>query len=341
MDFRSDNTAGVSPEILAALTAANDGAQSSYGEDDYTKRLDDVFSEIFERPVAVFPLATGTAANSLALAHFTPPWGSVYCHRQSHVASHECGGTEFYSGGAKLVLLDGTGARFSAASLSDSLSAAEIGSQHAVQPAAVSLSQASELGTLYSVAEIGAIADVCRRYKLKLHMDGARFANALVSLDVRPADITWRAGVDVLSFGATKNGAMAAEAVIFFDPAAGRDFLYRRKRGGHLFSKMRFLSAQLLAYLDKDLWLRNARHANRMAVDLAAGLARFPGVKIFHPVEANEIFAEIPADFAAKLDKINVKYHPWVELGPKAGRFVTSFRTDPADIVTLLTNLAE
>ena len=341
MDFRSDNTAGVAPEIMQALVAASSGSQSAYGEDDYTQQLERQFGEVFEHEVAVFPVATGTAANALALAHLTPPWGSIYGHRLAHVTGHECGAAEFFSGGAKLVLLDGENGRFSAKTLSDNLRHAQVGVQHVVQPAAVSISQANDCGTLYRPSEIAALSAVCREYGLKLHMDGARFANAVSELKVSPADLTWRSGVDVMSFGATKNGAMAAEAVIFFDQNLAKDFVFRRKRAGHLFSKMRYLSVQLLAYLKDDLWLRNAGHANKMAENLAAGLGHFPGVQTLYPVEANQIFIILPERLATRLSAIGGKFYPWVMAGPDAVRLVTAFNTDPNDIVTVLTYLAE
>src|SRR6185312_1799022 len=240
---------------------------------------------------AVFPVATGTAANALALAALTPPWGAIYCHEAAHIQSDECGAPEFFAAGAKLLPLAGEDAKLMPATVEAAL--LERGVVHHVQPSALSISQATEAGTLYRPAEIAALGALARRHGLALHMDGARFANAVAALGCAPADLTWRAGVDALSFGATKNGALAAEAVIFFDPAKAADLAYRRKRAGHLFSKMRFLSAQLDAYLADGLWLRNARHANAMAARLGQGLARLPGARLVHPVEANEVFVEL------------------------------------------------
>lgn len=251
MDFRSDNVTGACPEVMAALAAANSGSVSSYGADAISESLTRAFARVFETDrLAVFPVATGTAANSLALAQLTPPHGAIWCHAKAHIEEDECGAPEFYSGGAKLVLLDGADGKIAATDLAARLAAYPFGVEHHVQPAALSLTQATESGTVYDAGEIKAIAEVCRRHKLGLHMDGARFANAVAHLGVSPAALTWQAGVDVLSFGATKNGALAAEAVVFFRPELAAGFLYRRKRAGHLFSKMRFLSAQLAAYLE-------------------------------------------------------------------------------------------
>ena len=326
MDFRSDNTSGIAPPILAAIKDANHATAPSYGGDDISEALTRRFSDLFERAVAVFPVATGTAANVLALAALTPPWGVIYCHEDAHIAVDECGAPEFYTGGAQTALLTGPGGKVTPAALEARIMGA--GVVHHPQPAAISISQATESGTAYRPAEIAAIAEVARRHKLGLHVDGARFANALVHLGCSAADLTWRAGVDVLSFGATKNGAMAAEAIVVFDSARGGDIGFRRKRGGHLFSKMRFLSAQLAAYLDDDLWLANARHANAMAKRLADGLAGRQGARLVHPVEANEVFVDLPDAAINALAKLGFLFHRWG--GPDATciRLVTSFATE-------------
>ncbi len=306
MNFSSDNVTGISPEILAALAAANSGSQSSYGADPLTAQVSRRLAEIFEHEVAVFPVATGTAANALALATLVPPWGVVYCHHEAHIVVDECGAP----GGKGVV--------------------------HHMQPAAISLTQASEAGTVYRADEIAALAELARRHALGLHVDGARFANAVAHLGCAPADITWRAGIDVLSFGATKNGAAAAEAVIFFDRAKAADFEFRRKRGGHLLSKMRFLSAQLDAYLDNDLWLRNARHANAMATRLAGGLAGITGVHLRHPVEANEVFVEMPNPLIEALFAKGFSFYRWDGERGNCVRLVTTFDTAPSDVDALL-----
>jgi len=325
MNFSSDNVTGVAPEIMAALAAANAGAAASYGADAVTERLARRFSEVFEHEVAVFPVATGTAANALALATLTPPWGVVYGHRDAHFQVDECGAPEFYTGGAKLRMLDGDHGKITA----DDLEAAIMGRGvvHHAQPATVSLTQSTEAGTVYQAAEIEAIAEVCRRHKLALHVDGSRFANAVAALNRSPADLTWRAGVGALSFGATKNGAMAAEAVVFFDPKQAQELAFRRKRGGHLFSKMRFLSAQLDAYLADDLWLRNAGHANRMAKRLAEGLAAVPGARLRHPVEANEVFVELPDPVIRGLLADGFQFYRWDNEASVVIRLVTAFDT--------------
>jgi threonine aldolase len=338
MDFRSDNVTGVAPEIMAALAAANAGTATSYGGDEATARLEARFSALFETPVSVFPVATGSAANTLALSVLTPPYGAVYCHADAHINVDECGGPEFFTGGAKLVTLPGADAKLDAAGLAAALAAGGAGDVHHVQPAAVSLTQATECGTLYTAAELRAIAEVARAHKLKLHMDGARFANAVAALDCAPADITWRAGIDVLSFGATKNGAMGAEAVVFFDKALAETFGFRRKRAGHLFSKMRFLTAQIEASLQDGLWLRLARHANAMAARLAEGLAAVPGFSLAFPVQANEIFVTLPRPLAAALEAAGARFFPW-GLGDAASttiRLVTAWNTEPAAVDAFL-----
>ena len=292
VNFCSDNASGAAPEVLRALEAANAGWAMPYGNDDPTRRLEARVQEIFETQAAVFPVATGTAANVLCLSVMTPPYGAIYCHEVSHINVDECGAPEFYTGGAKLVALAGAHGKIDPRDLETAVSGA--GDVHAAQPAAVSLTNASEAGTLYTPDEIGAISEVAKAHGLGLHVDGARFANALVALGCSPADLTWKAGVDALSLGATKNGVLAGEAVVLFEPGLAETFGYRRKRGGHLFSKMRFLSAQLEAYFTDDLWLRNARHANAMAGRLAEGMAGLSGVELSHPVATNQIFARLP-----------------------------------------------
>ena len=335
MNFASDNTAGISPEILAALAAANDGAVGSYGADPITARLEARLTDLFEHEVAVFPVATGTAANALALAAVTPPWGAVLCHPLAHIACDEANAPEFYTGGAKLVPVSGADGKLAAADLA-ALLPGDLGNVHHAQPAAISLTQATECGTVYRPAEIAEISALARRHGLAVHMDGARFANALVHLDVSPAELTWRAGVDVLSFGATKNGALGAEAIVFFDPARARELPFRRKRAGHLFSKMRFLSAQLDAYVADELWLRNARHANAAAARLAEGLTALAGVRLRHPVEANELFVELPEPVIAGLFAAGAQFYRWQGATSTCVRLVTAWNTSEADVTTFL-----
>ncbi|MGG6293966.1 threonine aldolase family protein [Leptolyngbya sp. AN02str] len=335
MNFCSDNVTGMSPEMLAALAAANEGSAMPYGDDDISQQLTTQFSDLFETEVVIFPVATGSAANALALSVLTPPFGSIYCHNQAHIHVDECGAPEFYTGGAKLVTLDGANGKLVAEDLAIALRQGGAGVVHHVQPSAISLTQASEAGTVYTIAEIEAIAQVAHTHRLPLHMDGARFANALVSLGCTPADMTWRAGVDVLSFGATKNGAMAAEAVVFFNPNQAKDFIFRRKRGGHLFSKMRFLSAQLQAYLTDDLWLRNAQHANHMAAVLAQGLTKIPHVELCYPVQANELFVKLPTEIIEGLQAEGFRFYVWSD--SNLIRLVTAFNTQEAHVQKFLT----
>jgi threonine aldolase len=330
VSFTSDNASGVAPEILRALADANEGAAMPYGEDAITRRVEKQLAEVFETDVVVFPVATGTAANALSLSVMVPPFGAVYCHEQAHVMVDECGAPEFYTGGAKLVPLSGANGKFDATGLAAAIK--DVGVVHAVQPAAVSLTQASEAGTVYTPTEIAAVAEVARGHGLGLHMDGARFANALVAGNHSPAEMTWKAGIEALSFGATKNGALGAEAVVFFKPELAATFAYRRKRGGHLFSKMRFLSAQLDAYLRDDLWLRNARHANAMAERLSTGLTAIAGVNLSHPVEANEIFARMPEAMIASLQAQGFGFYSWGAESRCEIRLVTSFDTNPEDV---------
>lgn len=332
MNFCSDNVAGVAPEILAALAQANAGTMPSYGADAITARVEARLSAIFERRVWAFPVVTGTAANALALSVMTPPYGAVYCHPEAHVMVDECGAPEFYTGGAKLVPIAGRHGKLAAADVAAALAEARAGDVHHVQPAALSLTQATECGTVYRADEVAAIAEVARRHKVKLHMDGARFANALRFMNASPAGITWKAGVDVLSFGATKNGAMAAEAVVFFDEGLAESFAFRRKRAGHLISKMRFVSAQLDAYLEGDLWLRLAAHANDQAAALVAGLKSLNGVELLHPVEANEIFIRLPLPVVDGLRQAGFDFYDWPGAAPGTIRLVTSFATKADDV---------
>ncbi len=332
-NFCSDNVAGASPEILDALTRAGDGSVMPYGADPLTAKVEQQLREIFETDLTAYLVATGTAANSLALSAMCPPYGVVYCHPDSHVNVDECGAPEFYTGGAKLVTVDSTDGKLDAASLETALGAGWAGVEHHSQPSAVSLTQASEAGTVYKPDSIAAISAVCQAHGLGLHVDGARFANAILTLGCSPAEASWRVGVDALSFGATKNGALAAEAVIFFRPELTDGFRFRRKRAGHLFSKMRFLSAQFDAYLRDDLWLANARHANEMAARLAAGLAEIKGVTFLYPVEANELFVTLPEAVRDGLEADGFMFYPWAAGGPQCVRLVTAFDT-PLEAVT-------
>lgn len=332
MHFSSDNASGVAPEIMAALARANEGPAWAYGKDAITRRLDALYSELFEREVRVFPLATGTAANALILASLTLPWGAVFCEQMSHVNADEGGAPEFYSNGAKLVPVSGQHGRIDIAGLEAALATLPRGDVHHVLPQVLSLTQATESGTVYSLDDVGVLCDHARKEGLRVHMDGARFANAMAHLKCTPAEITWKAGVDALSFGATKNGAMAAEAAIFFDTSLAEQFEARRMRGGHLFSKMRFLSAQLEAYVTDDLWLRLASHANGQAQRLVKIVEETAGVELVHPVESDEVFVQFEDKGAiARLRDSGVSFVPW---DPVQGiiRLVASFQTTDEEV---------
>lgn len=341
MFFASDNAAGAHPAILEAIAGASDGPAMPYGKDPATARFEDKVREVFEAPEArAFLVATGTAANSLALATLMNPWDTVYTHGLSHIENDECGAPEFYTGGAKLTLLAGEGAKIDPDDLAAKLAAAAPHDLHNVQPGALSLTQATELGAVYTLDETRALADMAHAAGIPVHMDGTRFANALVHLGCTPAEASWRAGVDVLCLGATKNGAIAAEAVILFDPARARAFELRRKRGGHLFSKMRFVAAQMQAYLTDGLWLELAAHANALALRLAAGIRAAPGCRLLNEPQANMLFAEIPLAAHRRLWAEGARYYPWPPLPPEDApedtpvtmRLVTSFATAEAEV---------
>ncbi len=341
MNFASDNAAGVAPEIMAALTRANEGAALAYGRDPWTAGVEHRFAEVFEREVAVFLVATGTAANALALAHLTPPWGAVLCHAEAHIATDECGAPEFFGGGIKLIGLGGSAGKIAPDTLQHVLQRGQWGGPHHVSPAVLSLSQATEAGTIYRPHEVRALATIAHDHGMLVHVDGARLGNAIARLNASLAEVTWKAGVDVLSFGATKGGALAAEAVVLFDPARAVGMSERRKRGGQLVSKHRFIAAQFEAYLADDLWLRLARGANAMADRLAEGLVR-AGLAPVWPVEANEVFVVLPPATDARLRNAGAAYYPWttdalpdgVSLpdGAVLARLVTSFATTAVEV---------
>ncbi len=346
MNFASDNVAGASAPVLDALVRANAGAMAAYGADPITRGVEERLRSVFahDRLVAV-PVATGTAANALALATCVPPYGLCLCHAEAHVMEDECGAPEFYTHGAKLGGLPGANGKITAEVLDRHLAALP---RHVKQmpPSALSLSQATEAGTIYTLAEIAALARVAHAHGLKVHMDGARFANALVALGASPAAMTWEAGVDILSFGATKNGCLAAEAIVVFDPALAQTLEFRRKRAGHILSKSRLISAQLAGYLADEHWLANARHANAMAARLAEGLAELPGVRLGFPREINEVFPILPAGLDGALRAAGAVYHPWAtdslpegaSVGEGEGlvRLVTAFATQGSDVDALL-----
>jgi threonine aldolase len=333
MNFASDNAYGALPEILRAVADAAPGTAASYGEDAITKRVSERLREIFECDLVAYPVLTGTAANSLTLATLCPPHGAVFCHEEAHIATDECAAPEFFSGGAKVVSLKGPSAKLTPKSIEDALPGFQRG-VHSPKPSVVSITQLSELGTAYAPDEVAAVAKCAGAHGMTLHMDGARFANALAGLGCAPADITWRAGVDALSFGATKNGALAAEAVIFFNPELAGEFEYRRKKSGHLLSKMRFVSAQLDAYLEDGLWLKTAKHANALARQLADSLRQAEGVSIAHAVDGNQVFARLPETTVKRLRGEGAVFYDWglEDDGRMLVRLVTSFATPAGDV---------
>ncbi len=325
--------------IMAAVNAANDGSAASYGGDVLTEKLQAVAGEVFGTAVAIFPVTTGTAANALALSQMVPSYGAVYCHEAAHIVTDECGAPEFFTGGAKTMGLPAADGKITPQQVTAAVAYAEDMGVHHVKPAALSLSQATEWGTVYTQNEVSALCTAAKRHGLSVHMDGARFANALAHLDCTPAEATWKSGVDVLSLGATKNGALCAEAVVFFDPARARDFERRRKQSGHLWSKMRFVSAQLLAYFAHGLWLENARHANAMASALAEGLRKIEGAALLQSVDANEVFVSLPEASVATLEAQGFGFYRWPLCAAPQGvaiRLVTSYATPRAHVDELL-----
>jgi len=318
MDFRSDNVASVAEEIMAAITAANVGTAAGYGEDDISQGLHPAYSELFETEVRVFPVLTGTIANALSASVLSPPWGAIYAEADSHIAQDECGAPELFTGGAKLIALEGRNGKIPPEELRRRLATSGKGFVHAAQPAAFSVTQTSEAGAVYSAQEIAELSAIAKDAGLSVHMDGARFANAMAALNavnetVSPADLTWRAGVDVLSFGATKNGALGAEAIILFRTDLAEEMSFRHKRAGQLASKMRYISAQLAAYIEDGLWLRLAGHANRMCNQLAEGLGAIDGVRLDVFGGANELFVELPGETVLALRQESFEFYDWPE----------------------------
>jgi threonine aldolase len=310
LNFASDNVYGVHPKIMDSIVAANVGTDVSYCHDDGAKEFERQLSIIFEKDVKVFMVMNGTGANSLALSALVPSYGGVLCHSAAHINTDECNAPEFFTGGAKLITLEGEGAKLTPQAITQKLKNFVHG-EHGAKPLAISITNATELGTIYSVDETKVIAAVAKANGMKLHMDGARFTNALVSLGCTPAEMTWKAGVDVLSFGGTKNGAMILEAVVFFDTTLAEDFLYRRKRIGQLLSKGRYLSAQALAYLKDGLWLENAKRANQLATYLAEGLQKSNVVRLSNPVQANEVFSIMPRQLFDSLTAAGAHFYEW------------------------------
>ncbi|WP_420858719.1 threonine aldolase family protein [Marivivens marinus] len=349
MEFASDNAGPAHPKVLEALIAANTGYAGGYGADSVTEAVQARIRDIFEAPeAAVYLVGTGTAANSLILATLANPWDTVFCTSMAHINEDECNAPEFFTGGTKLTLVKDADARMDPEALRAAIAAEESRGVHGPQRGPVSITQVTERGTVYSLDHIRAITGVARDFGLKTHLDGARFANALVALGCTPAEMTWKAGIDAVSFGGTKNGCLGVEACIFFEPAKAWEFELRRKRGAHLFSKHRYLAAQMQAYLRDDLWLDNARAANTAAARLAAGFAAHPQVTLAHPAEANIVFARFPRHLHAKMQRAGAHYYVWdgdpFSGDPEEqlmGRFVCDWSADPAETDRFLELLAQ
>lgn len=340
MFFASDNTAGAAPEIMAAIAAANAGHASSYGADDLTASVTKRVRDTFAAPdAAVYLVATGTAANALCIAISCPPWGAAYCHRKAHVETDECGAPEFFVGGGKLVLIDGEHGRMSPDALNQAINATPQGDVHCIQRGMLTVTNTTEAGTIYQPEDIRALTEIAKSAGLACHMDGSRLANAVVSAGCSPAEMTWKAGIDSLSLGGTKNGCLAVEAIVLFDPAKAWELELRRKRAGHLFSKHRFLAAQMDAYLENGLWLHLAQNANRTAARLASELTRVGGVTLDHPVEANIIFASMPRERHRRAMAKGAHYSlaggaslEGPDDDPVSSRLVCSWSTTDADV---------
>ncbi len=312
LNFRSDNESPAAPEIMAAISAANHGAAWSYAEDDWSMRLDRAFSELFGTEVAVLPVSTGTAANSIALSCLAPPWGSVYCHSGAHIVQDEGGAPEFFGHGIRLVGVAGEHGKLNAGQLRKAVSVNQGHGVHSYLPSAFSLTQSTEAGTVYQPAEVAELCGAASEFAMPVHMDGARFANAIASLGCSPAESSWQAGVRMLSFGASKNGCCAAEALLLFGDRALMDHAERvRKRSGHLLSKMRFVSAQLLAYIEDGLWLRLAGHANAQAARFAKAVEAHPTARLEFPVQANEVFVHWNQAGFEALEAAGVQFFLW------------------------------
>ena len=343
MNFASDNHYGVHPRILESLREANTGSAMAYGGDDWSKKSEERLSEVFEKEIRVFWVTTGTAANGLSLSAITPPYGAVLCHSEAHIIGDECNSAEFFTAGAKIIGLQGPDGKITAAMLEKCLKGF-IRGERDPKPKAVSITNATELGTVYSVAETLAISRLIKPRGMKLHMDGSRFANAVAGLGCSPAELTWKAGIDLMSFGATKNGALLLDAVIFFDLQVAEDFAHRRVRAGQQVSKARYLGAQMAAYLQDGLWLDNARRANALARKLAEGLRQSSTVRVAHPVEANMVYAIMPRGLYDQLIASGIKFYPkmaneligQIKDNEIVVRLVLSFATPEDDVDRLL-----
>jgi threonine aldolase len=329
--FASDNTAGACPEVMQALIEANEGYMSSYGTDDYTTRAADLIREVFETDCDVYFVFNGTAANSLALATMCQSYHSVVAHEYAHIVVDECGAPEFFSNGSKILLAPGEHGKFDAQKVNQLIGSRA--DMHFPKPRVLSITQLTEAGTTYKLNEINKLCEISKEHGLRIHMDGARFANAIASLNVAPKDMTWKAGVDVLCFGGTKNGMPIGDAVVFFDKKLSEEFAYRCKQAGQLASKMRFLAAPWVAMLKDGAWLKHARNANACAASLSQQLAQLPGCKILHATEGNEVFAEMPAQLAKHLRDAGWAFYDFIGGG---ARFVCSWKTTQQDVDALI-----
>jgi threonine aldolase len=293
LEFRSDNCGRAAPELIEALVKANVGSVLGYGGDEHTQQLQERFSALFEHPVQVFPIPTGTGANALALAAVGSPFGAVYCSPEAHINTSECNATSFFGSGLKVTPVHGVDGKIDPLALDAAVSTAGKGQAHKNQPEAINLVQATDMGAVYSVSEVAALSRVARAHGLTVHMDGARFANAVATLGCTPAELTWKAGVDILSFGVTKNGGLLTDAIVVFNPDIAKKMGFHLRRAGMIWSKMRFASAQVLAYVQDDLWLRLAKQSNAAALTIAQGISNLEGVRLLAPVQANELFVEM------------------------------------------------
>lgn len=342
MQFGSDNQTGASEKVLDKIASANDGHTHGYGDDQWTEAAREKINEVFETDATIYFVATGTAANSLALASLVNPWEIILCHHQAHILIDESTAPEFFTSGARQVPVTNEAGKVQPEHVENYLSAAGTDTPHNVLPKAVSIAQANESGLVYSPEELTALSEVAHQHQLKLHVDGARFANAVAASGATPAELSWKAGVDVLCLGATKCGCLAAEAVIFFDSELATDFEHRRKRSGHLLSKGRLFASQFLGWLEDDHWLELASHANQHASALAEQLAQVPDVRLAWPAQANEVLAIMPADKISKLEAAGAEFYPWYQQslptheqlnpGENLIRLVTSFKTSMDEV---------
>ena len=335
--FASDNYAGICPEAFAAMVEANQGHEVSYGDDTWTAKASNLIRDVFETKCEVFFVFNGTSANSLSLASLCQSYHSILCHEQAHIETAECGAPEFFANGTKVLLLPGADGKIDPTAIDRAVNKRT--DIHYPKPRVVSLTQATELGTVYSLDELHAVTDLARRFHLRVHMDGARFANAVVALGVKPKEVTWEAGVDVLCFGGSKNGIALGEAVVFFNPELAREFDYRCKQGGQLASKMRFLSAPWVGMLKDGAWLRYGKHTNAMATRLEVAIRHLPRVEIAHPVQTNTVFARLPDEVVHGMHQRGWKFYTHVS--QDNARLMTSWDTTAEDVDAFAADLAE